>query len=173
MSAEGWFNDNGVARRFRDAWFNDNGVARQVKEIWMNDNGVARCIYRLETIGIHDALVISVRFQPQVGSAVYELGADGFVRHFNVNTVIDTYPWLIPQGNQADYECRATLVSGALTSGTLNVWQALSGNRSWRLTNPTNNSQTCVITVEIRRIGDTAIAGSAAITLRAESEDTP
>jgi hypothetical protein len=172
MAAQGWFNINGAAVQGRDAWMNNNGGALRLRECWMNDNGQARCIYRGETVAIVDALVDVIRFQPQIAAALYELGSDGFVRHYNINTVIAQYPWLTPQGNQAAYECFATLISGGLSAGTLNAWLPLSTSRSWRLTNPSNVTMQCVINMQIRRIGEATILSSANITLRAESEQT-
>jgi hypothetical protein len=172
MAAQAWFNNNGVAIRGREAWTNNNGAPLRLRECWMNDNGVARCIYRAETVAISNVLVSVIRFQPQVAAALYELGSDGFVRHYDVNTVTAQYPWITPQGNQAAYECFAQLQNGSLSAGTLNAWLPLSTTRTWRLSNPSNNVAQGVINMQIRRIGDPTVLTSATITLQAESEQT-
>jgi hypothetical protein len=74
--------------------------------------------------------------------------------------------WCIPANQAQNYEARVTVTAGALTGGTTNTWLALSSTRSWYLsTSGSGQSDNCILTVEIRRVGTTNILDSATIDL--------
>lgn len=77
--------------------------------------------------------------------------------------------WLL-QGAAADYEARATVVSGALTSGTTASWLGLGTTRSWTVTRTNNlpGLDECVLTMEIRAVATGTVLTSATVTLSAE-----
>ena len=71
--------------------------------------------------------------------------------HTGLGSIAATYAdWLV-SGAAADYQIRATLMSGtAPTSGTMNTWQALSSNRSWALAVGAGNDDFSTFKIEIR-----------------------
>lgn len=99
---------------------------------------------------------------PSDATASYSLNSGGTVS----GTGISGYSWLLI-GSNSDYEARATLLSGTLTSGTTGSWQALSTTRTWTRNRTTIGQNTASITLEIRRVSDSVVLDSATITLDA------
>jgi hypothetical protein len=76
------------------------------------------------------------------------------------------YDWLL-SGAAADYEIRATIVSGSVTSGTTGAWLALSSTRTWTRTRTTLGTSTVTMTLEIRRVSDGLVLDTATVALEA------
>lgn len=74
----------------------------------------------------------------------------------------------------SSYEVQATVTSGSLTSGTTGSWLSLSSNRSWSLTDPSQNNAkaTATFTLQIRQAGTTTVLDSATISLTANALNT-
>lgn len=103
-------------------------------------------------------------------TATYTLESDGdVVTATTPGGSIDAGDWIDPKANApSDYEVRATLNSGTLSSGTTGSWLALTSNRSWTLTRVTVGAANQVqLTIEIRK-GSGAALASATVTLDAE-----
>lgn len=107
-------------------------------------------------------------------TATYSLESDGDIAWSNATglSVLDQGDWINPRSAAgANYECRATLTVGTVTTGTTGSWLALSSTRSWtKDSGGPPGSATCTFTIEIREVADTARIVSATITLLAESE---
>jgi hypothetical protein len=71
------------------------------------------------------------------------------------------------------YEVKATLTSGSLTTGTTGSWLSLSSNRTWTLTDSTqdDNLERTVFTLSIRAAGSATVLDTATITLQADALD--
>ena len=69
------------------------------------------------------------------------------------------------------YEVKATVTSGSLTTGTTGSWLALSSNRSWSLTDFSDDGHavSAVFTLSIRAAGASTALDTATITLRANA----
>jgi hypothetical protein len=105
-------------------------------------------------------------------TATYQITDDGTVRNHN-NTVLES--WLNGAGGSvANYEVRATVISGPLTSGTTGTWLSCSTTPAWSLTNSAqdNSTDVAVILIEIRLASTGVIQDSATITLQAENDNT-
>jgi hypothetical protein len=103
-------------------------------------------------------------------TATYTLESDGdVVTATTGGGSVDAGDWIVPKASApSDYEVRATLVSGTLSTGTTGSWLALSSNRSWTLQRVTVGAATQVtLTIEIRK-GSGAVLASATVTLDAE-----
>jgi hypothetical protein len=86
------------------------------------------------------------------------------------NTLLDLGAWLDPGATANEYECRATVFSGSLTSGTTGSWLNLGTTREWSLTGPAfSGQQTCLMTLQIRRASDGEILASETISFTAET----
>ena len=71
--------------------------------------------------------------------------------------------WIDPKSSApGDYEIRATVTAGTLTSGTTNTWLALTSSRTWSITGSTN--KTTQVFFEIRD-GTGAVQDDGTITL--------
>lgn len=74
--------------------------------------------------------------------------------------------WMLT-GSVGDYEARATVTSGSLSSGTSGSWLALSTSQSWTRIRALNGVSTCIFTLEIRRTSDNTVLDTSEITLEA------
>lgn len=161
--AERWANDGGVARKVRERWINNGGVALKLRERWVNDNGVARCVWRSEQIQISSRTISASARDPVNAGGTFFLNANGFVQiGLQPPASLTTHePWIVPQEEMAQYECRAT--GGPVDSGEIGVWRPLSTTRSWNVQQTTTGSTSASITVEIRRIGASTPSASTVI----------
>lgn len=96
------------------------------------------------------------------GLAGYRLNADGFAYERlsaggGYTNLLEA--WIVPQTGMSGYESRATLNSGALSTGTTGSWQSLSLSQSWASTTTAN------LTIEIRDATTLAVLDSAVIFL--------
>lgn len=103
-------------------------------------------------------------------TATYTLESDGdVIRATTPGGSVDAGDWIAPKSAApSDYEVRATLVSGTLSTGTTGSWLALSSNRTWTLQQVAIGTATQVsLTIEIRK-GTGAALASASVTLDAQ-----
>ncbi len=73
-----------------------------------------------------------------------------------------------PSTNLANYEVRATVISGAVTTGTTGTFQALGVARAWSVSVAAPGVADVSLTIEIRRIGTTQILATATVTMSVE-----
>lgn len=78
--------------------------------------------------------------------------------------------WLNAAGAVANYEARATVLSGTLSSGTTGAWLNLATSRSWTLTKGGGSAGivNASFTLEIRDATTLAVLATATIDLSAE-----
>jgi hypothetical protein len=111
--------------------------------------------------------------QPAPGSAQAQFSMT------NAGATLQTYifgsitgnPWCVPGTSSADYEVYATLLGGALTSGTTGSWLSMGTTRTWDVSLTYLGSDVdvriAVINLEIRAIGTTEILATGGVTLSA------
>lgn len=103
-------------------------------------------------------------------TATYTLESDGdVVTATTPGGSVDAGDWIDPRASApSDYEVRATLNFGTLSSGTTGSWLALSTSRSWTLQQIiVGVADQVELTIEIRKGAGAALA-SATVTLDAE-----
>jgi len=76
---------------------------------------------------------------------------------------------VLPSSSTANYEVRATFVSGTVPSGTFGSWLRLNALRQWSLTATAGTNRTCTFTIEIRPVGGSTTIDSATIELTADA----
>jgi len=119
-------------------------------------------LVRLANAAVSDSNVGS----PSV--AGYTLKANGEIIHTDGSGGSTAGQWITPAALAGgNYECRVTVNSGALTTGTANSWLALSSDRSWTCQQFTTGAAEAVIAVEIRRADTAQVVASATVTLSA------
>lgn len=123
--------------------------------------------------------VISAQFLSSA-SAAYSLMADGRARQSTTpggDAYVGSEWLLIAPTTTADtglFECRATVASGTLTSGTTGTWQSLDNTRTWTLTNTTESTTaTVVLDIEIRDAETDTVQSSCTVTLQATADASP
>lgn len=124
---------------------NAQGIGAQLTDQNVSSTGaLSRTAgYRLNTSGIAESLI----------QAAY--------------TTLET--WLLIGASSA-YECRATLNSGTLSSGTTGSWLALSSSREWTCVDSISDASPVEanLTIEIRNASTLVVQDSATVTLYAE-----
>ena len=102
-------------------------------------------------------------------SCVYRLNLLGTVQQGNTGVFSTLETWLLFGSNSA-YEARVTMLTGALTAGTVGTWLNLAVSRDWSITDGTSGdgSVTCSFTVEIRNAASLVVLDSATIELSAQ-----
>lgn len=120
------------------------------------------------SVSISDHSIFNASIGPALAS--YQINSDGTVTDQD-SRILES--WLLGGGINSNYEVRATAVSGAVTTGTMNSWLGCGTTRTWALSNSAqnNSTRTCVITIEIRLASAGVIQDSATITLSAESDN--
>lgn len=120
-------------------------------------------------VSISDHSAFRVTVTPSPATAAYKLDNDGIAYYKGPATSYTAISgtWLL-SGAVADYEARATIVSGTLTSGTTGSWLSLATDREWVRTSLSGYAQ-CVLTVEIRNATTLEVLDAATITLTSEA----
>ena len=120
------------------------------------------------TVSITNQSVSASAFGPAV--AYYQVTNAGTVKNQN-GAVLES--WLLGGGTPSNYDARATLISGTLTSGTTGTWFNCGSTLTWSVTNSAhdNSVKTAVILVEIRDVATSTVQDSATITISAESDN--
>lgn len=139
-----------------------SGTWKPVRQIWAKVSGVWQKVYaQALAVALANATVNDSSF---TGTCYFKLKADGTVEDSEFNS----YPgeWLTA-GVPEDAECRATVTSGSLSSGTTGTWLALSADRTWQVNRFTDGSKNCVFTLEIRRASDGTVLATASISITA------
>jgi hypothetical protein len=161
-------NDGGTWRQIEAVSVNDAGTWRTIQEIYVNDAGTWRSVFVSDVIAISDTTAESEEISPAAATATFRLTSAGNIEHTTGdNTIVDMGDWITPQTNMANYECRADIVSGSLSTGTTGAWQSLASTRTWTLQQVTNGTSTASFTLQIRRASDAVVMDSATITLTA------
>lgn len=123
-------------------------------------------------VNIAGAFKLASSIDPSDAVAGYRLLTSGeeeagtgtnFVSYTSVGT------WLLA-GAAGDYEVRATLDSGAITSGTTGTWLALSASYAWEVLRTSVGTTTAELTIEIRDAATLEVLDTASVTLTAEVE---
>lgn len=97
-------------------------------------------------------------------------GSDGSYARYRFGVPIHSSYWITPQANMGDYEIRATLSSGDTPVGTIGSWVSLGATKEWTLTEDTlDDTDTCVLLIEIRWTGNNVVQDSASYTLTANN----
>jgi hypothetical protein len=78
--------------------------------------------------------------------------------------------WIVPATTAADYEVRATLTGGSLTSGTTGSYISLGSTRTWRVeANSPGSNQGANLTIEIRlTAGPGPVVATALVSIQAD-----
>lgn len=120
-------------------------------------------------VAISDAWSLIFELYPTVAQAGYKLDSDGSAYYMATSGVYTAISgeWRL-SGASADYECRATLVSGNTPAGTLSTWQGLGTDRAWSLAS-SGAYLNCTLTIEIRSASSGVVLDTATVQLAAES----
>ena len=101
---------------------------------------------------------------PSPATATYALNANATV----ISTGEAPANWLSIPGNTNLFEARMTVVSGALTNGTINTWLNCGSNLVWELVRGSLGSSACTATIEVRLASTGVVQDSATINFTAD-----
>lgn len=105
-----------------------------------------------------------------VATAAYKLGADGRITtRRNAAAAVDQGAWVSPSATTlaALYETQATVLTGAVTSGTTGSWLALNADREWVVEASAYGLEYASLLIEVRLASSGAVVTSATIQLEA------
>lgn len=115
-------------------------------------------------VTITDRTVSHVVADPADATAAYTLTSGGLVQD-HTGATLET--WL-GSGAASNYEVRATVTAGALSTGLTGSWLALSSNRTWTRSRTIVGTGTATLLIEIRDTATSTVQDSATISLEAE-----
>lgn len=125
-----------------------------------------------DIITLPPAAVDAIVGDPTDAYAGYQLNADGGVYTAAGSVLSYEYDrvWITPTSNAGDYECRASVSVGTLTSGTTGSWLPLTSTRSWHIVRTSAGTKFTQMTVEIREAAlPNSVKATATISLTAEA----
>ena len=99
---------------------------------------------------------ITTQFVSGTNTASVQFQSDGDIVAPSGTPSASLGDWVDPKSSApGDYEIRATVTSGTLSSGTTNTWQALTSSRTWSITS--SGSKLTQVFFEIRDSSGTVL----------------
>lgn len=116
--------------------------------------------------------ITSIKTVPTNAKILYN--TDGSIDQNKAGITTDLGIWwsASPEtGIGSDYEIRASIVSGTVSSGTTGSWLALSLQRSWnRLSGAEGVFESVTLTIEIRDVATSTVQDTTTVTLNASDD---
>lgn len=163
--------DDGAVNRFPYIIQVDDGtVWRTLTEIWVDDGTVWRLVYPNVTLRSE---AVSVEQSRPIGFIAYaqlSLLNTGKMILATSLTSDSTQDWVVPNSAAADYEVRATMISGDQPIGTFGTWLAMTGNATWTHEAEDFEYFEGTFQIDIRRASDGVIVGGFEAHLLAQVE---
>ena len=120
-------------------------------------------------VSISNATITDLTINPSICNVSYQLtsaGAANSVTTSSGSVAIEN--WVTPTSAAGgNYETRATVNTGTLSSGTTGAWTALSSTQTWTVTRSTVGTKACNITVEIRATSSGTVLDTITVDLSA------
>jgi hypothetical protein len=147
-----------------------SGAWKVVLGGWIGVSGVWKLIHAL--VALTNVSPTFVSANPADSFAGYRLNSAGTVHKAEGSTLsfgASLSTWLLG-GAASDYEVRATVNSGSLSTGTAATWQALSTTREWSRSRSVNTAgvDTVNLTIEIRLASSGTVIATCTVVLTAE-----
>lgn len=120
-------------------------------------------------VAISGATQADLTINPSICTVSYQLTSAGVENIFTTSSGLSAIGnWITPTGAAGgNYETRATLNTGTLSSGTTGAWTALSSTQTWSVVQSGVGSKNCNFTVEIRATSSGTVLSSAVVDLTA------
>lgn len=127
---------------------------------------VSVTISRTSGITLNSKSVSHIVPSPTDATASYQLAS---TRDVVISPGSTSDDWADAALTASDFECRATIVSGSVSTGTTGSWLGLGTSRTWTRTRTSNveGDDIVVLTVEIRDVATSTVQATATITLTA------
>lgn len=156
---------SGVNKDVPDLWVGVAAVWKKVSDVWVGVGGVWKQAYQSVTVNLLGLDPMDVQVSPTDATAIYALTNTGSEDATNGSSST----WLLT-GVASDYEARATVTAGTLTTGTTGSWLNLGTSRQWTKARTSNISgvDTASMTIEISLAGVGAAIATATVDLTAE-----
>jgi hypothetical protein len=145
-------------------WRNVAGTWKECA-VWRNVGGVWKQITAL--VSLPATIFVNDRRITASSTAFFSLLNTGAYSSTG-NLAAPSGTWL-GAGAASDYDCRLTITSGTLSSGTAATWLNLGTSRTWSKNDPAAGTLalTGIGTLEIRRASDLVVVATSTLTLRA------
>lgn len=112
-------------------------------------------------VSLQNASVSSAGSGATIRTAGWKIDADSYVYTLKQATYTQRYQWT--NGAVADYQVRATLDSGTLTTGTAGSWLACSSDREWTVQAGSGASVFAYLTIEVRSASTLIVLASCTV----------
>ena len=155
----------GVSKDVPDLWVGVSSVWKKVSDVWVGVGGVWKQAYQSIAVNLLGLDPYDAQPTPADATATYSLTSGGL----ETATGASSSTWLL-SGAASDYDVRATVVSGTLTTGTTGSWLNLGTTRTWTKVRTSNISgiDTVSLTIEISLAGAGVAIATATVDLTAE-----
>lgn len=102
------------------------------------------------------------------GYAAYQVNSDGYAKYaIDSSGYINYEQWCTPATDGGNFEVKATISSGTVSSGTTGSWLATSTNPTWTKQRATPGTSTVTLSMEVRAAGGSTVLDTWTVTLTA------
>ncbi len=117
----------------------------------------------LGEVAISNVTASDIVIDPATATASYTLTSAGSLTYSGGSGT-----WLSPQAGMDQFEVRATVTSGFLSSGTTGSWLNPGTTRTWTGVQTGEGLSSAIVTVEIRLASSGVVQDTATVTFSAE-----
>ena len=161
----------GASRVVRRLFVVDSGGSpRLIRRAFVIDaGGAARQFFSGEpTISLAPSYSVDdSAVSPFTATANFRLTNTGLIQQLTSFGTSTIGSWIDDTSLAGNYEARATLVSGTLSTGTAGVYQALSSTLTWGVSRGSTGSKSCTFTLEIRKTSTGVVMDSSTVIVTA------
>jgi hypothetical protein len=120
-------------------------------------------------IAFEDQYISDIQVIPESALAGYQINSNGRAYSIETSSFItnELEQWVTPTSVANQYEVYATLLSGTLTFGDINVWRSLGTTRDWYIEQLVSGTKTTILSFDVRKIGTTTVLDTWQVTLEA------
>ena len=166
-----YYGDSGTNRTMAQVYYGDAGTNRLIQEIWYQDGGTLRKVWPPAIVQLTNKSIYATNSSPGTAIAQFQLLNTGEAIGTSTPSGFGGGSYLPEWGSGlvgANYDCRFTLTSGTVTTGTTGTWLNLGTSRSWTRNRTAPGIHTVIGTMEIRDASTLAVLATATIDLTAE-----
>lgn len=141
----------GGAWKELDPYVKVSGAWKIADAAWVKVGGAWKEFFRNLAAYLAGGSYSHTAFSPSNATSGVKVDSDGYIYRLNGSTYVQQDQWLLG-GTVAEFECRWTNTSGAITSGGAGTWQSCASDQGFNVTYSSDSpgSSTCTGTLELR-----------------------
>lgn len=163
-------NDAGTWRTPTGVYVNDAGTWRTITNVYVNDAGTWREVFTGDTFNTTNVDVQELNLGN--AAAYFNMLSNGTITEFtNLGGTVGHGNWVTPTSSAANYQVRATLLTGALSSGITGSWLTMTSNQAWACADSAGITQ-ATLTIEIRDTATSTVRATFNVSLYADGSQS-